>query len=64
MAKIAPMEPEPIRTVGDLVQALLLWPQDSKISVAAPVSGGLADIRSIAGVEYWAAYNEGFVVID
>ena len=51
-------------TVGELVAKLLEWPQDAKVSVAVPSTGTLADVRRIADVEYWAAYNEGFVVID
>jgi hypothetical protein len=51
-------------TVRELIEKLEAWPQDAQVSVAVPSTGTLADVRRIASVDYWAAYNEGFVVID
>ena len=51
-------------TVGELVEELLKWPQDAEVQVEAPSPWGLTDSREIRELEYWAAYNTAYVIID
>jgi hypothetical protein len=51
-------------TVGELVAELQKWDQSAEVAVSAPGPNLLADVREIQSVNYWAAYNMAYVVID
>jgi hypothetical protein len=51
-------------TVRELIEKLKEWPQDAEVQVEAPSPWGLSDSREIKSLEYWAAYNTAYVVID
>jgi hypothetical protein len=46
-------------TVRELIEELAKWPQDTEIRV-----DNNGDDRTIASLDFYAAYNVGYVVID
>lgn len=51
-------------TVGELRERLAAWPQDANVARVADNADGLGDFEPVTSTSYWAAYDEGYVVID
>jgi hypothetical protein len=46
-------------TVRELIEELAKWPEDTEVRV-----GGYTNDRPVRQLDFYAAYNMGYVVID